>query len=77
MCKPCYKITHGSIGEALCCYTDGVYKDADVALTEYEEKIRADGRQKFAEMLSKVNWDVIKDNVDIPQFILNLSNEIK
>lgn len=53
MSKPIYKMTHGAIGEAMCCYTDGSYKDADIALTEYENSIRAEERRKFAEWISQ------------------------
>ena len=59
MSKPTLKMTHGAIGEAMCCYTDGSYKDADIALTEYENLIRAEAIQKFAEWLednSYLNW---------------------
>lgn len=59
MSKPIYKITHGSIGEAMCCYTDGSYKDADIALTEYENSIRADERAKtIAEVYERYNGDL-------------------
>lgn len=40
---------------------------------QIEAIARVDERRKFAETLAKVNWEVIKDNVDIPQFILNLA----
>lgn len=53
MSKPTLKMTHGAIGEAMCCYTDGSYKDADIALTEYENSIRADAIRKFARWLVK------------------------
>lgn len=56
-------------------------KPCDLCTVEkFENEIRADERRKFAEILAKVNWEVIKDNVDIPQFILNLAgyeNEMK
>lgn len=49
MSKPTLNMTHGAIGEAMCCYTDGSYKDADIALTEYENSIKVDAIRKFTE----------------------------
>lgn len=61
MSKPIYKMTHGAIGEAMCCYTEGSYKDADIALTGYENTIRADERAKtikeMTEIITELNDD--------------------
>ena len=39
--------------------------DRKLLLDAWEKSIRADERRNFAETLAKVNWEVIKDNVDI------------
>lgn len=70
MSKPIYKMTHGAIGEAMCCYTDGSYKDADIALTEYEEKIRADEREKIIEIVKN-----LKDSVPVNRVLDDIIND--
>lgn len=78
MSKPTLKMTHGAIGEAMCCYTDGSYKDADIALTEYENSIRADERAKtIAEVsreLEKYHNDICRANYPFNFIDMALNN---
>lgn len=77
MSKPIYKMTHGAIGEAMCCYTDGSYKDADIALTEYENSIRADERAKtIGEMTRRLNLKFVELPLD-DLIVLDILKEIK